>query len=85
MYYFNLSKCNSNKIEKHPWKHFQLTQGQKMTLETSTAHKEEIYSTPPCTTILLRNSLSKQAVLLVLKVNNLHLHFTKGMEEYISI
>lgn len=32
-----------------------------MTLETSTAHKEEIYPTPPCTTILLRNSLSKQA------------------------
>lgn len=29
VYYFNLSKCNSNKIEKHPWKHFQLTQGQK--------------------------------------------------------
>lgn len=61
MYYFNLCKCNSNKIEKHPWKHFQLTQGQKTTLETSTAHKEEIHPTPPYTPILLRNSLTKQA------------------------
>ena len=32
-----------------------------MTLETSTAHKEEIHPAPPYTTILLRNSLSKQA------------------------
>lgn len=32
-----------------------------MTLETSTAHKEEIHPAPPYPTILLRNRLSTQA------------------------
>lgn len=55
-----------------------------MTLGTSTAHKKYIQHLP-YTTILLRNSLREQAMQLVLKVNNSHMHFTKGVEESIGI